>query len=644
VTVRLSLDSGSPGPDLAKAVTDKSGRWSVTLDLSNAAEGPYSLEAKGRNTVTLRDVAVGQVWVCSGQSNMDWSLSRTTNAAKAIAASANPGLRVFVPVHQTSDHPLAEIQGTWQVAGPATSGGFPAVGYWFGKDVQEALRVPVGLVHISWGGSPVEAWTSADALASNRDLAEGSANVERTMASFPAKLASYEAALRAWEDKYGRRGPPAADPSAYTGPDVSTADWRPVQLPGALADAGLPDAGAIWLRRTFVITPEMAIGPLFINLGVLRDFDTFYINGVKVGETTPHTGGSASGRGYYMEVNSFKPGPVVLALRLVAPAGDAAVIASKAGFSIDTASLAGTWLAKVEYALPQVSADALQSYPPPLATPPYASKTPTYLFNGMVGPVIPYAIRGVVWYQGEDNGPRGYQYGTAFPLMIEDWRRHWAEGDFPFYYCQLPKFGPIRPDPGESEWADLREAQTKTLSLPHTGEAVLIDLGETGDIHPRDKTVVGARLARLALARTYGIKVADSGPFYESMKVRNGAALIRFRHADGGLVTHQLPEKYRPMTVDPTMLPLVLPSPGSQVQGFAVCGADRRWVWADATIEGPDTVRVKSPAVSHPVAVRYAWASSPICNLFNGEGLPAAPFRTDDFPEVTQNVKYGLTP
>jgi sialate O-acetylesterase len=633
----------SIGGQSVQAEADDRGRWRTALDLADAGPGPFELVVTGRNRLVVPDVAIGEVWVCSGQSNMDWSVARTRGAAATIAASANPDLRVFTPVRQFSDHPLDSIEGQWQRAGPDATGGFPAVGYWFGRDVQAALHRPVGLVHLSWGGSPVESWTSQAALDTDPELKAGAARVLAQYRQYQKDLRAYVAAYDAWEKAYWRQGPAPADPRQFAAPDASTEGWQPVSLPGSLGESGLPDAGAVWLRRTFTITPQMAIGPLFINLGILRDFDSFYVNGVKVGETSPQTGGAASPRTYYMEVNAVRPGPVTLALRLVAPAGGAAVMGPDTAFNIDTVTLAGTWLAKPEYALPELSADGRAAYPAPMAAAPYPFRVPTWLFNGMIHPALGYAMRGVVWYQGEDNAPRAFQYRKAFPLMIEDWRRRWGEGAFPFYFCQLPKFGPVAAQPQDSLWAELREAQTRTLALPHTGEAVLIDLGEPGDIHPRNKIPVGDRLARLALARTYGMKIVDSGPVFAGMTVEGDALRIRFRHTEGGLVVHALPSSYRPMTVVALTRPLVLPAPDSQVQGFAVCGPDRRWVWADATIDGSDVV-VRAPGIAHPQAVRYAWADSPVCNLFNGAGLPAAPFRTDDYPGLSDAVKFGFTP
>jgi sialate O-acetylesterase len=261
------------------------------------------------------------------------------------------------------------------------------------------------------------------------------------------------------------------------------------------------------------------------------------------------------------------------------------------------------------------------------------------LFNAMIHPLLPYAIKGVIWYQGEGNAVRSWQYRTAFPLLITDWRAQWKQGDLPFYFCQLASFEARQPQPGDNAWAELRDAQSAALKLPKTGQAVLIDIGEANDIHPRNKKDVGERLAKIALANDYGKDIPFSGPVYQSFKVDGGGIRLNFIHTDGGLVARPLPPTYDVQTLTGTTAPLGRNSPNSELEGFAICGDDRKWVWADAKIEG-DTILVVSAEVPAPVAVRYAWAGNPTCNLYNGAGLPASPFRTDDFPATTRDEKW----
>jgi sialate O-acetylesterase len=626
--VRVSVAGKS-----ASAQAGSNGRWQVILDLSDAGKGPFQLVAEGpSNRVEAKDVLIGEVWVCSGQSNMDWSVSRTVHAADTIAQSHNEQLRVFEPKHILSDQPLDEVHGAWLISAPDVAGRFPAVGYFFGKDVQQALKVPVGLLSTSWGGTPSEAWTSQEALDSDPDLKTGSRKVIADVDAWPQRVTDYASRLTAWEKQNGVEPPAAPDPAQYADPKVSTADWTPVNLPGKL-----PAATVIWVRRTITVTPEMTVGPLFIQPGIISDFDTVYFNGVKVGETLPGMSGGAVARTYYLEKSTA--GEATVAIRIVSPKGEPAMIGE--GISVDRAALAGEWRAKIEVPASTLSAEAKSAYPAPLDLIPYPFRTPTRVYNSMLHSFIPYGIAGAVWYQGEDNADRAYQYRKAFPLMIQDWRRRWGRGDFPFYWCQLAGYGPYSATPDESPWAELREAQTKTLALPNTGQALLIDLGEEGDIHPRNKVPVGDRLARIALQHTYNRPVKASGPTYAGFQIEGSAIRVRFDHTIGGLKARPIPATYHVATVDATLVPRLRHSPDSQVEGFAICGEDRKWVWAQATIDG-STVVVRSPQVPHPVAVRYAWAQSPVCNLYNsGADLPAGPFRTDDFPGITREGKLG---
>lgn len=299
----------------------------------------------------------------------------------------------------------------------------------------------------------------------------------------------------------------------------------------------------------------------------------------------------------------------------------------------------GPWLAKAEFDLPPLDSAAQASYPlhPPMPGPDRA--VAAMLYNGMVHPLLPYSIRGILWYQGEANLPRAAQYRTEFTLLIKDWRAKWSEGDIPFYFCQLANMNGKYPMPLESSFAELREAQTAALALPQTGQAVLIDLGEPNDIHFRDKKDAGERVAAIALANTYGKAVPFSGPVYQSMTVEGSAIRIHFQSPDPGLVARDLPATYALKSTLPADQPLVRNSPNSPLQGFTICGDDHKWVWADARIDG-NTVLVSSTKVPNPIAVRYAWADNPTCNLVSSAGLPACPFRTDDFTVSTAKNKY----
>lgn len=400
----------------------KDGKWMVRLAPIKAG-GPFSLTI---NDIELKNILIGEVWICSGQSNMQWDLARTTNAEATIAASRSPMIRLFTVGRKTSYTPLIEMTGKWALCTPETSAPFSAVGYFFGRDLQKALGVPVGLINTSWGGTGVETWTS--------------------MEGFKA-LPEY-------------------------------ADW--------VAD----------------------------------------------------------------EYKKQAEGP----------------------------------------------------------------NHPSVLFNGMVNPFVPYAIKGAIWYQGENNAGAAYAYRKLFPNMIKSWRNAFGQGDFPFLFVQLAPYQKIEDQPTQSAWAELREAQLLTLKAsPKTAMAVITDVGDPNDIHPRDKEPVGARLALAARKLAYGQDILASGPIYKGMKRRGSDITLYFDHVGRGLV-----------------------SKDGELKGFAIAGEDRNFVWANAKIVDGNKVVVSAESVKDPVAVRYGWANCPVVNLWNKDGLPASPFRTDDFPMVTK--------
>jgi sialate O-acetylesterase len=464
VTVQIAGQgkTAQAGPD---------GAWQVVLDPMPAG-GPHTMTIRGKNTVPFDDVLVGEVWICSGQSNMQWGLRSAYEGDLAIRAANHPRIRLITVPNVGTQEPQKDFPGKWTTCRPDTVGGFSAVGYFFGRQLHETLGVPVGLINDSWGGSACEAWIRRDLLAADSKYAPLLQRWEQTEKDYPRDKAEYASKLAAWRGEAAKARSEGKQPP----------------------------------RRP-------------------RDPDEV------------------------MRGNS-RPGNI---------------------------------------------------------------------YNGALKPTIGYGIRGAIWYQGESNADRAYQYRDMFPLMIKSWRDEWAQGDFPFYWVQLADYLPEKPEPEESPWAELREAQTMTMSrLPHTGEAVIIDIGEGRDIHPRNKLNVGLRLARWALARDYGIPVAHQSPTYKSMEKHGNKVVLTFDHVASGLHSFDVLE----------------------ARGFAVAGSDRKFVWAKAQVTGPNKVEVWSDQVAEPVAVRYAWADNPVCNLFSAEGLPATPFRTDDWPGVTiNNVK-----
>ena len=611
VTVKASWQES---PVQAKAGRD--GKWMAKIDTPKAG-GPYEITIKAKNTITLKNVLVGEVWIASGQSNMEFAVNRTNNSRQEIADARYPNIRLFTVKKKVSAVPQSDCVGEWQVCGPNTISEFSAVAYFFGRELHGKLNVPVGLIHTSWGGTPAEAWTRAEALGSLADFKGVSQQIKEVQAN-PEKLQKeYDQALLEWTKKFN-----ALD-AGYTGGGRSWADvdvndtaWAGMDIPRLWETGGLPDFdGVVWFRKVVQIPQDWVGRDMVLELGPIDDEDITFVNGMRVG--------GLEGPGYYDTVRKYKlpataikAGANVIAVRVLDTGGGGGLYGKSEQLKIypvakknEVISLAGQWRYKVGCDLKSV---------PPRPRMPLSldnQNSPTVLYNAMLAPLIPYAIKGAIWYQGESNAGRAYQYRELFPAMIKCWRDDWGRGDFAFLFVQLANYMAASPEPVSSDWAELREAQLMTLSLPNTGMAVVVDIGEANDIHPRNKQDVGRRLALWALVKNYGQKLVYSGPIYKSMKIDGSKIILHFEHVGGGLV-----------------------AAGGPLKGFAVAGADRKFVWADAKIDG-DSVVVSSEKVANPVAVRYAWANNPVCNLYNKETLPASPFRTDDWPGITADKK-----
>ena len=604
----------SIGGQALTTTADPAGRWQVQL-APMPAGGPHTLEISGKNTLRFADILFGEVWVASGQSNMEFPLSRAANAVAEIAAARFPRMRLFTVAKATSREPLDNVRGEWTECSPETVTDFSAVAYFFGREVHRALDVPVGLIHSSWGGTPAEAWTSRGALTAEASLKPMVDALDRNAAD-PETARAYERAVAEWERKNvvvdtGNEG----FARGWASPDLDAADWKPMTLPQYWERTGLDIDGAVWFRREVAVPAAWAGRDLILTLGAVDDFDTTYFAGVQVGATGKETPAFwTHQRSYTVPGSLVRAGQTVVAVRVFDRAGDGGFIGPASAMRLDLAagggaqaiSLAGAWHYQIERAVPSVSPD-WGSQP----TGPEDQNAPTTLYNAMIAPLTPLAIRGAIWYQGESNASRAFQYRTLFPTLIRDWRRAWGIGNFPFDFVQLANFMARRDQPGESEWAELREAQAMALAAPNTGMATAIDIGEANDIHPLNKREVGRRLAVVALARSYGRAIECSGPVYRSHKVQGAKVRLSFEHAAG------------------------LAARNGALQGFAVAGKDRHFVWAQGQIDG-DSVLVWSDAVAKPVAARYAWADNPDANLINGAGLPALPFRTDAWPGITQ--------
>lgn len=620
----------------AETDADATGHWKVVLNLKESAPGPFEMTVEGRNHLRVQDVAIGEVWLASGQSNMELPLRVTAGADAGIARSVNPLLRQFLVKKAGAREPAEDCIGQWSVAGPETSGEFTAVGYYFGEELQRSRRVPVGIIHSSHGGTFIEPWIPAEAFERVPGFRVRAEAARQQAADFPIQKAKFVADFTAWLKQHEREDEPHPDPAPYVGENTSIANWAAVNLPGKVSVPGFPASGVFWIRRDIEVSALVAQQGFKIMIGPLHGDWQVYWNGRKIDEMTyAHLPGKDFPCYFAVPREQIRPGRNILAIRIYSPVS--ALEAPGRSLWAGPIDLNGKWFAKVERSFAELSPETLNSAPRLTAQPPEALVAA--LFNAMIHPLVPYKLAGVLWYQGESNVKRAVEYRTAFTTLITGWREQWQQPDLPFYFCQLSNNYAKASVPGESAWAELRESQSLALALPATGQAVTIDLGEAGDLHPRDKKTVGHRLFLLAAAKKYGQPVSSSGPVCDSSAIEGARVRLKFQHAEGGLVAKALPATYIVKSVTGETASLIRNSPQSELEGFAICGADHKWVWADARIDG-DCVLVWSDKVPQPIAVRYAWADNPTANLYNAAGLPASPFRTDDFPLTTKNAHF----
>ncbi len=575
------------------------GSWRTVLPAISVGD-PFEINVGSNSgSIELRNVLAGEVWICSGQSNMEWTVAKSGDPQNEIANGDYPMIRHVKIYNTTKTSPQLRAANTgWSVCSPQTVGDFTAVGYYFARRLHKDLQVPIGLVNTTWGGTVVEAWIEGRVLRDHPDFTEVVKRIEADAAD-EEKAAKFSAQLQQWKKLLPAAAYGPAE--AYHPTDFDDSDWKTIPVPAYWENKGYKGVDGVgWYRRKVTIPQSWVGKPLTISLGVIDDVDATYVNGNKVGGTT----GWDIERVYEIDPSVNTTTDVSIAVRVIDGNGGGGMVGDRKKYTLSVAgekpmSLAGRWKMRLEPATEKLGPAPRRSYT--------GHNTPTGLFNAMVNPLIPFKAQGVIWYQGESNGERGKQYQTLFPMLINNWRDKWQD-EMSFYWVQLANFQPASDWPYDSKWAELREAQSMTLSLPKTGQAVIIDIGDARNIHPKNKQDVGERLARHALAKDYGKPIKFSGPFYKGFEVDGSKVRISFDF-DEGLRARD----------------------GQPLKRFEIAGDDRKFHWAEATIEG-DEVVVTCEKVTAPVAVRYAWAENPEgCNLTNETGLPASPFRTDSW-------------
>lgn len=622
VTVTASWDGKT-----VTGMADAKGDWRVELQTPSAG-GPYTITVSDGEKVTLQNVMVGEVWICSGQSNMEMPIDGWTQVnnyeQEKQEANQYPNIRLLQVKQHIATQPSREVvaDNGWEVCSAQTVKGFSAAGYFFGRDIHKYQNVPIGLINASWGGTFIEPWTSYEALSTHPDISEAAAAVKSIPSDPEGQAKFYDETMGRWQDEETKLDPGYKDGCAtWAAPDFDDSSWQKVSLPKDWADMGLGNFdGAMWYRLSVDVPSDMAGRDLLLSLSNVDDIDYTYFNGEQVGRTFEY----GQKRNYVVPARLVKAGRNVIAVRCVDNIGGGGINSNAselflASFKVSkgkrqlvkTMSLATEW----RY-MKTVDIHQLPPIPSMRIGQPNQA---TVLYNAMIHPFVGFAIRGAIWYQGCNNERKGYQYRELLPLMIRDWRQKWGY-DFPFYIAQLANNRQLQTAPGDDEWAEVREAQAMAAQhVANSGMACLIDIGDANDIHPRNKQEAGRRLALVARAKTYGESQLEyAGPTYRNYQIEGQQIRIFFDHAKG-----------------------LRPADGNTVKGFAIAGSDHKWHWADAHIDG-ETVIVCCPDVQHPIAVRYAWHINPICNLQNAASLPAVPFRTDDWPGISINNHKAL--
>jgi len=587
--------------------SDKKGKWLVILP-SFAAGGPYTITVKTKNeTKVFSDVLFGEVWLCSGQSNMEFKVRQAVNAKYEINRANNPLIRQVSIPKKLSFHPEEFVDSTqWIISSPQTTGEFSAVGYFFARDIFERLHVPVGLINDNWGGSQVESWISRDAMSGSDELKQYGKQMPDNWDESNTRI---EKKFRDELSKRNGGNMPDAEESDVLKNDYNFSKWMPSAVPTVWDWVGLPAyRGEGYMAREIVLDSIQSATPSMLGLGLNDPRFTWYINGKQISKTAdPNVIIS-------LPANTWRTGRNVLLVVIGSePVPDWQGVGIAGGNDQLYIDFDG-----VKISLADDKWKMLPRLDKPHHYTHWMNSEGAIIYNAMVHPIIPVSIRGALWYQGEANTDHAFEYGKTFPLMIESWRKEWND-EFPFLFVQLASFGSNESSNAGNTWAELREAQTKTLRLPRTGMSVTTDIGDPKDVHPKNKQEVGRRLAAIALNNVYGLSQTCAGPVYDSVSFSNGKAILFFTSIGKGLASN---DRY------------------GYLRGFEMAGADRKFYFARAFIQGSH-VLVSADSVANPVAVRYGWSNAPEdINLFNADGFPASPFRTDNWPGVTDSAGF----
>jgi sialic acid-specific 9-O-acetylesterase len=579
----------------------KDGTWEIILSPIPYG-GPYSLTVQGKeNSIKIENILIGDIWLCSGQSNMEWTVEQSANSKQEVQNANYPEIRALKVPKSIKNSPQDNFNAQWEICSPSTVGAFSGIAYYYARALYKEVQIPIGIINASWGGTDIETWISDEAftaLPSNVQKQYNMEVVNNLEEYIRQNKGQKQAFLDAMENDPGIN-------NQWFIPGFNTVAWEEMKVPGEWGTTPLSLIdGHVWFKYDLNLTCTEAGRPATLSLGTIDDADITWVNGTKVGNAS----GWDTPRIYSIPPGILKEGSNNITVRVTDNGGSGGMWGQEADIylEIDNTrhSLAGNWkyqmsVANADYHVLDITPNMVHSS----------------LYNTMIHPLTPFRIKGVIWYQGENNVGAGYDYRTLFQTQIKDWRTRWGY-ELPFYWVQLANLYPEDTPPVESSWAELRESQAMTLELPHTGQATIYDIGDAYSIHPTNKQEVGRRLSLIALHKDYGRdSLVYSGPTFQNVSFKENTAVITMNTYGSQLTIHN---KY------------------GYLEGFSIAGEDRKFVWAKAFIDANGKIIVYNENIAKPVAVRYAWSNNPAANLFNAQGLPAIPFRTDSWKGVTE--------